>query len=61
MWAICAAIVFASAWMFDHLKNAALQNLVGGIAIVACVVIVVCHFKMYAQYQKEETDDDGNN
>jgi hypothetical protein len=58
LWAICAAIVFASAWLFDRLKCAALQNLVGGIAIVACIVIVVNHFKMYAQIQRENNEDE---
>ena len=58
LWAICAAIVFASAWLFDRVKCAALQNLLGGIAVVACVIIVVNHFKMYSQIRSEDNDDE---
>lgn len=58
LWAICAAIVFASAWLFDRAPNAALQNILGGIAIITCVILVVNHFKMYAQIQQENRDDE---
>lgn len=52
-WSICAASAMASAWTFDKVHTTMLHILVGGVAIIAGVICVVNHFRMWCQIEKE--------